>query len=183
MKLRSGAENFGIIIAFLVPGFVSLWGASYHSASIRGWFATGQESAPTVGGFLYVTVASIAAGVAVSGLRWFVIDIIWCAIWQAQRHELDFENLPGKEDAFSFINENHYRYYQYYANMLIAGLMTYVSRFFARYFQQQDLCNKREIFLFIVLLIVEVVLGVGAWDARRKFYERGKAILSGKGGT
>lgn len=178
MELKSGTGSFGIVIAFLVPGFVSLWGASYHSATLREWFTAGKGGAPTVGGFLYVTLASIAAGVAVSGLRWFLIDVIWCWVWKAQKDEFEFKNLPGREDAFIFINENHYRYYLYYANMLIASLITYGSRFCSRYFEKQELWNKRETFFLIVVLIVEFILGIGAWDSRRKFNERGKAILS-----
>lgn len=178
MRLKSGAESFGVVIAFLAPGFVALWGASYHVVIIREWLSIREGSAPVIGGFLFITLASIATGVAVSGFRWVMIDTLWCGICKAKKYEFNFKNLPGREDAFSLINENHYRYYLYYANMLIAVLITYVSRFFARCFQEQDLLNKREFFLLVAMFIVEIVLGIGAWDARRKFYERGKDILS-----
>ncbi len=178
MNLKSGTDNFGIVIAFLAPGFILLWGASYHVHMVQEWLKAGETGAPTVGGFLYVTLGSIAAGVAVSGFRWLLLDFILCAIFKCKNQELNFKHLSGKEDAFNFINENHYRYYQYYANMLIAVLITYISRFIARCFQDKDLLNQREFFFFAVILIVEVVLGIGAWDARRKFYERAKDILS-----
>lgn len=178
MNLKSDTANFGIIIAFLAPGFILLCGASYHVRMIQEWLKAGETGAPTVGGFLYVTLGSIAAGVAVSAFRWLMLDFILCTIFKCKDQELNFKHLSGKQDAFNLINEHHYRYYQYYANMLIAILITYISRFIARCFQSQDLLNQREIFFFAVILIIEVVLGIGSWDARRKFYERAKVILS-----
>ena len=117
MEIKSTPGSFGIVIAFLVPGFVSLWGASYHSATLKEWFRVGNAGTPTVGGFLYVTLGSIAAGVAVSGFRWFLIDVIFCRVFKAKKNEFIFKNLPGREDAFGFVHENHYRYYLYYANI------------------------------------------------------------------
>ena len=57
--------NFGLLIAFLLPGFIVLWGLSYFSATVRLWLA-GSGQSPTVGGFMFVTLASVAAGVTVS---------------------------------------------------------------------------------------------------------------------
>src|SRR5258708_7235024 len=68
--------NFGLLIAFLLPGFVALWGISYVSEPVRSWFGSTPDYAPSVGGFLYVTLASIVAGLTVSTVRWIVIDTV-----------------------------------------------------------------------------------------------------------
>jgi len=68
--------NFGLIIAYLVPGFVALWGASYHSPTVRAWLAADPSSSPTVGGLFYGTLASISAGMVVTAFRWALIDSI-----------------------------------------------------------------------------------------------------------
>jgi hypothetical protein len=58
------SSNFGLAIAFLVPGFTVLWGVSYFDETVRHWLSGSSTAMPTVGGFLYVTLASLAAGVA-----------------------------------------------------------------------------------------------------------------------
>ena len=64
------------MVAYLVPGFVVLWGVSYSSPNLRAWLATPPDNLPTVGGLLYVTVASLAAGMTVSAIRWAVFDTL-----------------------------------------------------------------------------------------------------------
>ena len=73
--------NFGVLIAFVLPGFVVLWGVSYFSATVRLWLS-GAGTTPTIGGFMFGTLASVAAGVTVSTVRWLVIDKIhhWTGI-------------------------------------------------------------------------------------------------------
>lgn len=177
MKLKSDTGNFGVVIAFLVPGFVSLLGVRYHSDIIKQFFNIDETNAPTVGGFLYATLSSVAAGVTISSLRWILIDIIICKIFKVKKRELDFKRLVGKEEAFSFINENHYRYYQYYANMLVAIFIAYILRIVVVCGGEVYFWNKREMVLLVGFLMIEIVLGIGAWDTRRKFYERAEAIL------
>jgi hypothetical protein len=53
-------DNFGPLIAYLVPGMTVLAGVSPFSPTFQGWFATASAAAPSLGGFLYVTVASLA---------------------------------------------------------------------------------------------------------------------------
>ncbi len=62
-------KNFGLLIAYVLPGFVTLWGISHFSPTVESWIASSQHGAPTVGGFLYVTLASLAAGLTVSEAR------------------------------------------------------------------------------------------------------------------
>jgi len=31
--------NFGVLIAFVLPGFIVLWGVSYFSATVRLWLS------------------------------------------------------------------------------------------------------------------------------------------------
>ena len=59
--------NFGPLIAYLVPGATVLLGLSPFSPTLRAWLAaTPADSPPTIGGFLYLTVASLAVGMTVS---------------------------------------------------------------------------------------------------------------------
>jgi hypothetical protein len=60
---------FGLCIAYVVPGFVALLGASFIEPSLGVWLAVAGNSGPTVGSFLYVLLGSVAAGLAVTVRR------------------------------------------------------------------------------------------------------------------
>lgn len=60
------AKNFGLAIAYLIPGFVALGGVAAVSDVVRVWLGGSAGSGPTVGGFLYVTLGSVATGMTVS---------------------------------------------------------------------------------------------------------------------
>lgn len=117
-------DNFGPLIAYLVPGATALLGVSPFSATLREWFATAPASSPTVGGFLYVTVASIAVGMTLSAIRWLVVDTIHGRTG-LKPPPLDFAGLGQNVEAFVLLIEIHYRHYQFYANMLVAVAIAY----------------------------------------------------------
>jgi len=64
------SNNFGVLIAYLVPGATALWGISLFSPAVRAWFASTPQDVPTISGFLYLTVASLAVGMTVTAIRW-----------------------------------------------------------------------------------------------------------------
>ena len=68
--------NFGILIAFVLPGAVALLGVSYFSPAVEAWLDGAASASPTIGGFLYLTLAAVAAGLTASTVRWMVIDTI-----------------------------------------------------------------------------------------------------------
>ncbi len=177
MKNVLGVSSFGQTIAFLVPGFVVLLGGSYHSSTIKAWLKIG-EGAPAVSGFLFAALASIAAGMAISAVRRLVIDKFIATIFRADKGDLDFAGLSSNVTAFQFVNENHYRYYQYYANMLLAVIIAYVARLTGLCAAGKLAWDTRETLLLLAIIAVEIVLGFGAWDARRKFYQHARSILT-----
>lgn len=116
------SDNFGLLIAYLVPGFVTLWGLRSWFPAIDSWMDAPPAEAPTVGGFLYVTLGSTAAGLVVSAVRWAVVDHLYhCTGIPAPRW--NFAKLTGNLAAFESIVQDHYRYYQCYANMQVAVIM------------------------------------------------------------
>ena len=117
------SENFGLIIAYLLPGFVALWGVSYFSPTVGSWVTASQQGAPTVAGFMYVTLASLAAGVTVSAVRWATIDQLHHATG-IRPPAWKFVNLEGKLQGYRTLIENHYRYYQFYSNMFVAAALS-----------------------------------------------------------
>src|SRR5207245_11395417 len=88
-------------------------------------FATAPVGAPRIGGFLYLTVASLAAGMAVSAVRWALVDTLH-SYTGLPMPALDFSKLGENVEAFDLLIEIHYRHYQYYSNMVVAAGVTYV---------------------------------------------------------
>ena len=120
MNTSLSNENFGLVIAYILPGFVALWGVSYFSPTVESWITASQQGAPSVAGFMYVTLASVGTGLTVSGVRWLVIDTIH-HLTGLTRPEWKFVNLDDKLKGFLTLNEGHYRYYQHFANMFVAA--------------------------------------------------------------
>lgn len=118
-------DNFGALIAYLVPGATILWGLSEFSPVLRGWFASTPPDAPTLGGFLYLTVASLAAGMTVSAVRWTVMDKLH-SLGGVKPPLLDFSLLGPNVEAFMLLIEIHYRHYLFYANQFVATAFAYV---------------------------------------------------------
>lgn len=116
-------DTFGPLVAYLIPGVTILAGLSYHSVRLRLWFGAYE---PTIGGFLYLTLAAIAAGMTVSAIRWAVVDTLH-AKTGLKLPPLDFARLGENVNAFTLLIEIHYRHYQFYANMLVATAIAYVS--------------------------------------------------------
>ena len=164
-------KNFGLLIAYVLPGFVALWGISQFSPTVESWIATSGQGAPTIAGFLYVTLASLAAGLTVSAVRWVIIDRLHHATG-LKPPRWEFANLDDRLQGFLALVENHYRYYQFYANSLVAGAMAYAAHF-SRH--SINLCQPSwPTFGFILL---ELVLLAGSRDSLRKYYSRVERLL------
>jgi phosphotransferase system glucose/maltose/N-acetylglucosamine-specific IIC component len=158
-------RNFGLTIAYVLPGFVVLWTASYFSDSLGQWLATAPQSAPSIGSFLYGLLGSLGAGLIVSAVRWATIDTFneWTGL---ARPKFDYSELQENLQAFDNAVEYHYRYYQFYSNMAVAFVGAVAARWLAL---PSDGIHVRRIAAFCVL---EAVLLAGARDALRKYYER-----------
>jgi len=164
-------KNFGLLIAYVLPGFVTLWGISLFSPTVDSWITTSQHGAPTVAGFLYVTLASLSAGLTVSAIRWILIDSIHHATG-VKPPKWEFANLDDRLQGFLALVENHYRYYQFYANTLIAGAMAY-----AAHFSRHGINLCQPIWPTLGFILLELVFLAGSRDALRKYYSRVERLL------
>jgi hypothetical protein len=165
-------KNFGVVIAFLLPGFILLWGISFSSRTVADWLAKANStSAPTFGGFLYASLASLALGLVVSAVRWAIIDQL-LRLFGTRAPKLNFESLSDKDKyaAFTGAVENHYRYYQYYANTLVALVAS-----FAIYVIHGP--NPPTWPYWIVAGALILILFLGSRDSLTKYFERIAAIL------
>jgi hypothetical protein len=112
-------DTFGPLVAYLLPGATALAGLSPFLPAVRTWLAAAPGDAPTIGGFLYLTVAALAAGMTVSAVRWLVVDGLH-ARTGLPPPALDYSRLGENVGAFRLLIDIHYTYYRFYANMLVA---------------------------------------------------------------
>ena len=120
---------------------------------------------------MYATLGSVAAGLVVSVIRWIVIDAInhETGIPEPKWNFADFE---VKRNAFDGLVENHYRYYQFNANMLVAAAFTYAARLVS--LGVRPSLNNGIDWGFLLL---EIAFWVGSRDSLKKYYLRTADLL------
>ncbi|XZE53975.1 hypothetical protein SH139x_005752 [Planctomycetaceae bacterium SH139] len=161
-------RSFGILIAFVVPGWIGILGLSYVYPLFDAWLAGPLDASPTVGGFLFALLASVALGTGFSTIRWLIVDpLIGLTLEPTKKPH--FEHLRGSHDAMRFLVESHYRFYQFHGNILIAIIIAASSRWYAMGFDQAEggIC-----------LLTLVVLTLGARDTKSKYDLRVAELMS-----
>lgn len=166
-------QGFGLTIAFLLPGFISLVGLSVWSPPLESWLVLSPGTEPSIGSFLYVALASVAVGLTISAVRWAVIDTLHhCS--GLPYPEFDFSKLEEKLDAYLVSVEFYYRYYQFYANSCIGVPLFWLNwRLSGRISGGLRLVDA-------VALFVEVVLFAASRDSLRRYYRRVGLLLGTK---
>lgn len=169
-------DNFGFLIAYVVPGAVAVWAVGYFSPTVAAWFGSGTSDAPTIGGFLYVTIASVAAGMLVSAARWLVIDTFHHRTG-VPKPAWDFARLQEHHDAFQTVVEHQYRHYQFYSNSLISLAFLFAVRRLAVGAEFGQVLGEAAAFA-----AVGVLFFVASRDNLRRYYERTNGMLTPAGG-
>jgi len=164
-------RNFGLVIAFLLPGLVALWGISSFSPTLTNWLAATPGREPTVGSFLYVALASLAIGLIVSAVRWSVVDTLHHATG-IKYPDFDFSRLQANLDAFVLSVEWYYRYYQFYANMFVAVLCVAACRLTSG--ENASFGN------WAGVVLLDSILFAASRDSLARYYSRVSPLLGTK---
>lgn len=115
------AIDFGLMIAFFLPGTVTFFAMKYFSPDISTLFAAVLNKDENLGATFLIVAGSLVVGLITSAFRRAVLDWIH---HHTGVEQLDFEY--GKfveKDWQALINEvvnTDYRFYQFYGNMLVA---------------------------------------------------------------
>lgn len=123
---ESSLTSFGIVIAYVLPGFTALQGFPLLSHASTPW-GTGATPDPTLPSFFSGTVEALAAGLTVSALRWLILDTLHQHTG-LRRPSRDFARLEKNVAAYEFLGVIHYRYYKFYGNMVVALVWSYAAR-------------------------------------------------------
>jgi hypothetical protein len=168
-------KHFGVVIAFWLPGFILLWGLTYSFPELSKLLPNSTETeTPTVGGFLYATLASLAIGLMVSALRWMLVDTLLYRLTRVKKPNIDFAKLKDGNaySAFQGVVENHYRYYQYYSNALVSVVVAFVAFWFVHGIRQVSLL------MWTALVVACASLLLASRDCLVKYCTRAEQVAS-----
>jgi hypothetical protein len=160
-------RQFGLTIAYLLPGFIALSGLAPFVPAVGRWL-NGQETAG-LGAPVYAIIAAVAAGMIASCFRWALIDTLHAATG-VPPGTFNAQALEAHPAAFSVLVDSHYRYYQFYANTLVAVVWAYLIHRVLRTSPLLGLGTD------IGMLILCAVLFAGSRDALAKYRNRSRQL-------
>lgn len=165
-------KQFGLMIAYLLPGFIALGGVALIVPSVARWLQPLDfEGLSGIGPPVYAVLSAIAAGMICSCVRWLLIDHTLHAMG-VRSPRWNPSQLESHLASFNYLVESHYRYYQFYANTIVAIAWTYLLH---RSIGTVDMLGPGT---DMGVLILCAVLFAGARDSLSKYYNR-TALLVG----
>ena len=167
---KISSRQFGLIVAFLIPGFIGLAGFAPLIPVVAEWLRPVNLGDFGIGPTIYALMAATAVGMILSCIRWLVVDHLlqWLGI---PAPALDFRLLENRLEALDYLCDNHYRYYQFYANTLVAILWAY---FVNRLLQTSPLLGYGT---DLGVGFLCVVLFLGSRDALSKYRVRASQLI------
>ncbi|PCI09701.1 hypothetical protein COB72_05545 [bacterium] len=168
--MNDPARTFGILIAYILPGFVMLWAIAQVSPVLEVWLTGTEVATPVLGGVVYVTAASIIVGMTLNSIRWLLIDSLH-HMSGLRKPVLDDAKLQTNLEAFTRLVEDHFRYHQFYANTALAVVFGYpIWRSSESWFEQP-------IFFDVGIVILVFILVLSSRDALSRYYSRSEQLL------
>lgn len=165
MSAQSDAStNFGSLIAYVLPGYTALRGLPLPAAPTITW-----TPAPdcNLGGFLSGTLQAIAVGLTVSAVRWMLIDTLHHRTG-LRPPNWNWARLEKSSSAFELLVHIHYRYYKFYANMVIALIWAFLNGGYA---------SGRWSIAYALLALLFLA---ASRDALQKYYDRAGRLLGNR---
>lgn len=165
------SANFGLLIAYILPGFLILLSLTQATHVFDAWILPGNPETPTIGGFFYGTLASVAFGLTGSTVCWILIDAIH-HLTGIKQPPWDFRNLGETVAAFDRLVDMHYRYYQFYGGTLVGLIGGYILRIWSHGLHMPEL---------VLVACFCVLFFLGSRDTLSKYYQRVERLLGTTG--
>ena len=123
---------------------------------------------------MYVVLGSLALGLVVSAVRWAIIDTLH-HVTGVKKPELHFGRLTKNLLAYQLAVEYSYRYFQFYSNMAIAGIVAAISYQIAN--------GIWSVLAWIGIIALEIILIAASRDSLKRYYERVSQVLGTRVGA
>lgn len=156
MKTDSTLDFF-TIIAFILPGFVSVYSIDYLSYNLHQLIIALFSQSSSVSHVFVLSVISIIFGLIISAFRMVLMDNFQYKTG-VTKHTLNFSklSLENNLNLYSAGINNIFRFCQFYGNMFISCLI------FMLFFliKNWNHFNFKSISIIVIILIVEIILFV-----------------------
>lgn len=164
------SRQFGLIVAHVLPGFIGLAGIAPLFPAVVQWLQPVSQGETGFGPPIYALMAATTVGMIVGCVRWLVVDHLleWTGVPKVVS---GYDRLAEKLDALDHLIEMHYRYYQFYANSLVAVLWAYGMN---RFYGTLPLLGPGT---DLGVLILRAVLLAGSRDTLTKYRQRLGRVL------
>ncbi|MEM1071479.1 MAG: hypothetical protein AAGH71_01465 [Planctomycetota bacterium] len=165
------------MIAYAIPGFVLVSALSTIVPEIKIWLVGLESIGPNIAGFLFSGTSSIAAGLVVSAIRWAFVDSILHRTGLRPPSWEDPE-IHQRLNLVSFLVDAHYRYYQFYANTAVSGMLA-----IGLLLIDGGAGLARSSPLLMASILTVIVLFAASRDALAKYYRRMSGSLRPDSGS
>jgi hypothetical protein len=165
------ATHFGYVIAYVLPGFVALWGLRPLSPTVSDWLSTSPSFPAGIEAIAFVSITSIGAGMTVSAARWFFVDSMH-AMTGVRRPIWNDATLNDRLPAFESLVDAHFRYYQFHANMAVALAFAFTVAVFMDALPAGSFAGWTAAFVAL-----ESLLLITSRDNLRHYYRRVSLLL------
>jgi hypothetical protein len=159
--------NFGLIIAFFLPGVLTTYSLRYVSSRIDQILRIVEDGQVFVGPGAILIMGALVAGLIVSSVRVVVLDPVIHRTG-VPKPRVDYGKLitPEKRVVFNEVVENVYRFYQFYGNIFLALLLLAILRYGVA--GAPILSSAESFALFVITLGAIVALFVAARQSMRQ---------------
>lgn len=162
-------NDFGLLIAYVIPGLVFLYGSSYAVPELQVWFTLNELNNMSFASVVLLAVMAVGSGLIVHTLRWLLLDSFH-HVTGVRPKKWDFTKLNANLATYDALTENHYRYHQFYGGMVIALVWSLLSR-----------SSSLNIWIDPLNMATVMLIALMSWGSRdtiSKYYSRLDAILT-----
>jgi hypothetical protein len=164
-------KQFGLMIAYVLPGFIGLAGLAPLFPGIARWLRPiGGGGDLGLGAPVYALLAATAAGLILSCFRWALLDQIHQRTG-VTRPRWDDSQLESVLGGFDYLVQSHFRYYEFCGNTLVALLVAYGLN---RALGTLSLLGTGT---DVAVLLMLAVMFAASRDALSKYYRRTELLI------
>ena len=172
----TSSRQFGLVIAYVLPGFIALAGIAPLFPAVAQWLApvpSGQFDFG-LGPPLYAVLGAMALGQVLSCFRWVLIDHAH-GLMGLKRPTWEDNQLDRVLGAFDYLVQSHYRYYEFCGNTLLAVLWAYgVNRSLAT-------LEGFSLTTDVAVVVLVLVLFAASRNALMNYYDRTRRLIGVSG--
>lgn len=164
----SGTSNsqFGLIIAYVLPGFIALAGLAPLFPAVSRWLTpVAAQGSLGLGPPLYAVFGATSLGLILSCFRWLLVDRLhrWMGV---RRPAWDDSRLDDVLGGFDYLVQSHFRYYEFCGNTLLAAIFAYSLN------RAMHTLPFLGVGTDLAMVIVTLVLFTASRDALTNYYTR-----------